>query len=132
MGVFDRLAKAVRDRQMAKVGDKPLSELTDAELARELQRRRNARGYRAGSNERQSAPRTSSGRIPGWKAREWLRALELGPRASFEEVEAAYQRLTQRYDPGKYEHDQAKHRDATRVVTRLREAYSGLQRYFDA
>jgi DnaJ-domain-containing protein 1 len=105
-----------------RIGDKPLSELTDAELQEELQRRRRRRGY--------SPERSSARAAPGWKVRQWYRNLELKPGASRAEVEEAYERLSQKYDPDRYD-DEDKRRAAIKLVAGLGEAYYGLLDHFD-
>ena len=139
MGVMRRIADATRakldewrDRKVVRIGDKALSELSDAELKIELERRRRARGHRSGSTSTSSSPRTRDGKAPGWKVRQWFRDLELEPGASRDQVEQAYQRLSKKYDPDKYDDDPEKHRAAVRLIVGLREAYDGLvEQHFD-
>ena len=119
---------------MTRIGQKALSELSDAELRVELERRRRARGTAVGSSHSQrtpSSPRRDDGSIPGWKVREdhrkWYRALELEDGATVQEVEASYQRLLARYDPDRHREDPARFRDATKLAVGLGEAYYGLR-----
>lgn len=112
-----------------RIGDKPLSELTDAELQRELLERRRRRGYTPGREPATQPPRRSTG-IPGWKVRQWYRNLELAPGATSAEVEAAYEALMARYDPKKHAGNPEKHRAAMKLAAGLQEAHEGLRRYF--
>lgn len=137
MGVLSKLADATRAKwdelKRMRIGDKPLSELTDAELEEELARRRRARGYSADRGASAPARRSSEsgGGAPGWKVRQWYRNLELKPGASRAEVEDAYAKLMKRYDPDQYEDDEEKRRAAIRLVAGLGEAYYGLVDHFD-
>lgn len=131
MGVLRRIADAARtswDRKM-RIGDKPISELTDRELEAELLRRRR---LRAGSSTTRSAS-TLDSKTPRLaavaqraQARQWYANLELAPGASRAEIEAAYEKLMARYDPAKHVDDPAKHAAATELARGLTEAYQGL------
>ena len=141
MGVLSKLADAtratideIRDRRMARIGDKPLKELSDAELERELRRRRRARGHSGGAGagraegaREQEGRRGASRGTPGWKVRQWYRDLELEPGASLAAVEEAYERLLARYDPDKHADDPEKHRAAVKLAAGLGESYYALR-----
>jgi len=114
-----------------RINDKPLAELSDAELEAELERRRRARGLGGGGGTRRRTPgtrrgvRRRSGRHPGWKVRQWYRNLELEPGASRDEVELAYVRLSEKYHPDRHDTDDKK-RLARQLAAGLREAYRGI------
>ena len=135
MGLSSKVAAALRDKLdelgRMRIGNKPLGELTDAELRDELERRRRRRGYAAPEPERGEAERAPDARpAPGWKVRQWYRNLELRPGASREEVEEAYRRLLRKYDPDRYE-DGEKRRAAVKLAAGLGEAYYGLIDHFE-
>ena len=149
MGWFAKLADAAKDRiegagaqdterGMGRIASKDLKQLSDAELDAELVRRRRARGQNSPApipreeplpKARRAAPEPANrrDRAPGWKVRQWYRDLELEPGASLAEVESAYQRLLDRYDPDKHIGDAEKHRAATRLAAGLGEAYYALK-----
>lgn len=145
MGVLGKIAdatraklEAMRDRKMARIDGKPLRELSDTELEAERERRRRARGLPSRARpegHRGAAPAEADedrGRpTPGWRLRQWYRALELEPGASLEAVEDAYQRLLAKYDPDKHKDDAEKHRAATRLAAGLGEAYYGLRDHLE-
>ncbi|HJL14596.1 MAG TPA: hypothetical protein RMH99_03000 [Sandaracinaceae bacterium LLY-WYZ-13_1] len=133
MGLLSKLADATRAKwnelERMRIGDKPLAELTDAELEAELQRRRRKRGYAPG---RGASASSRGGRAPGWKVRQWYRSLELEPGASRDAVEEAYARLSKKYDPERYDDDAEKRRVAVKLLAGLGEAYYGLRDHFEA
>lgn len=136
MGVMRRIADAARttwERKM-RIGEKPLSELTDKELEAELVRRRRMRAGRGGAVSAAPSAEASGARAAVQRAnvRQWYANLELAPGATIEDVKAAYERLMKRYDPAKHAHDPDKHRAATDLARGLREAYEGLLAYLDA
>lgn len=128
MGVLSRLADATRAKwdelKRMRIGDKALSELSDAELQEELQRRRRRRGYSPPRAEERD-PGEQNPPPPRWKVRQWYRNLELRPGASRAEVEEAYQRMSAKYDPDRYDDDE-KRRAAIKLMAGLGEAYYGL------
>jgi DnaJ-domain-containing protein 1 len=136
MGVMRRIADAARttwERKM-RIGEKPLSELTDKELEAELVRRRRMRAGRGGAASTEPSAEASGARAAVQRAnvRQWYANLELAPGATIEDVKAAYERLMKRYDPAKHARDPDKHRAATDLARGLREAYEGLLAYLDA
>lgn len=132
MGVMRRIADAARttwERKM-RIGEKPLSELTDKELEAELMRRRRLRAVGRGVAPSAAAagPRAAVQRA---NVRQWYANLELAPGATVDDVETAYERLMARYDPAKHAGDPEKHRTATELARGLREAYEGLLAHLD-
>ena len=130
MGVMRRIADAARttwERRM-RIGEKPLSELTDKELEAELVRRRRMRGRGVATSAEASSAEASGARAAVQRAnvRQWYANLELAPGATLADVKAAYERLMKRYDPAKHARDPGKHRAATDLARGLREAYEGL------
>ncbi len=135
MGVLRRIADAAREgldrlenRKMARIGDKPLSELTDRELESELMRRRRMRATGRGapepSDERGSSRAAAAVRRANVK--QWYANLELPPGAGADEVRAQYAILMARYDPEKHRGTPEKHRAALELTRGLTEAYQGL------
>jgi DnaJ-domain-containing protein 1 len=130
--VLERLAEATREAleqirsRMVRIGDKPLSELSDRELEEELTRRRRLRG---------SAAPVQNG-SPKWAAavkreqvRQWYKHLELEQGAPLEKIEAQYKALMAKYHPDKHRGDEEKHRAATKLAQGLSDAYRGLTEY---
>lgn len=96
---------------------KALAELSDEEL---LEERARSRGERSTSESQ-----------PSWKrVKQYLANLELDPGATWPEVERAYERLRERYDPEKHEADPARFRTAEELNASLASAYQALRRYF--
>ena len=131
MGVMRRIADAARttwERRM-RIGEKPLSELTDKELEAELVRRRRMRASGRGVTSSEDASpeaRRAKAAVERANVRQWYANLELAPGATIADVKAAYERLMKRYDPAKHARDPDKHRAATDLARGLREAYEGL------
>jgi len=138
VGVLEKLAEATREkfdslgsRSVLRIGNKSLSELTDAELEAELaqRRRRRARSRGVGVGEAQRT-RPMAQAVRRYERRrelkQWYANLELEPGASAAEIEEAYRRLLRKYDPAKHEGDPEKHRVATTLVKGLTEARRGL------
>jgi hypothetical protein len=100
---------------------KTLAELSDEEL---LEERARSRGERSTSESRSESR-------PSWKrVKQYLANLELNPGATWPEVERAYERLRERYDPEKHEADPARFRAAEELNASLARAYQALRRYF--
>jgi DnaJ-domain-containing protein 1 len=98
---------------------KKLADLSDEELLDERARRRH------GGPSDESAP--------AWKrVRQYLANLELSPSATWPEVERAYERLRERYNPDKHEADPDRHRAATELNDSLANAYRALRQHFRA
>src|SRR5690606_21853506 len=101
MGVMRRIADAARttwERRM-RIGEKPLSELTDKELEAELVRRRRMRAAgRAVASGAEPSAEASGARaaVQRAKVRQWYANLELAPGATLADVKAAYERLMKR------------------------------------
>lgn len=109
------MTKRLSDGQFGPSGKK-LRELSDAELREEIARRRDV------------AP--STGR-PSWKGvKQYLANLELGPSATWPEVERAYKRLADRYHPDRHDDDPDRHQTAKDLTESLTRAYQALRRYF--
>lgn len=131
MGVLRKIAEAARttwDRKM-RIGQKPLSELTDQELEAELLRRRRLRALARGARPSDGSNddiRGVAAAVHRANVRQWYSNLELPPGASAAEVKAAYERLMKRYDPAKHAGNPEKHRAALELTRRLTEAYQRL------
>jgi hypothetical protein len=98
---------------------KKLADLSDDEL---LAERARFRGERPASESR-----------PSWKrVKQYLANLELNPGATWPEIERAYERLRERYNPEKHEADPARFRAAEELNASLANAYQALRRYFKA
>ena len=138
MGVLSRIGRATRaslsDLRKRSFGraDKPLSELSDAELEAELIRRRRARAQgrsaadAAGLGRRDGAPSPRRKQLLQYYAN-----LELDPGASLADIKAAYRELMKRYHPDKHARDDAKHRAATELAQQLTTAYVGLLEHLE-
>ena len=98
-----------------------LSQLSDAELEREAQRRRRAR---RGQSE-EPAPRDKR------QVAQWLANLELSQRASRAEVEEAYQKLVTKYGAAAEKSEGPRKKASDKLVASLGEAYRGLLDYFE-
>ncbi len=96
---------------------KKLADLSDDEL---LAERAKCRGERSTIESR-----------PSWKrVKQYLANLELNPGATWPEIERAYERLRERYNPEKHEADPARFRAAEELNASLASAYQALRRYF--
>ncbi len=140
MGVLRRIADAAREgltklenRKMARIGDKPLSELTDRELEAELMRRRRLRaGGRGAPSPAEGEPGSRvSAAVRRASVKQWYANLELRPGAGADEVRAQYAALLGRYDPEKHKGNPEKHRAALDLVRGLTEAHDGLLAHLD-
>lgn len=100
-------------------GGKRLGDLTDAELKDELGRRR-----------RKRQPASTESRPTLKRVKQYLANLELGPNATWPEVERAYKRLRDRYDPEKHESHPERHETAVELSESLKRAYEALRNYF--
>ena len=100
--------------------DKKLGELTDAELRDELRWRR-----------QKSAPKPEAARPPLRRVKQYLANLELSPGATWSEVQRAYDRLLDRYDPDKHGDHPERHETAVELTDSLTRAYQALRRYFE-
>jgi DnaJ-domain-containing protein 1 len=97
---------------------KRLSDLTDEELREERARRRG-----------QLPPDASRPTLQ--RVRQYLANLELSSGASWPEVQRAYERLRERYDPRKHEGHPERHETAKELSESLARAYEALRRYFE-
>jgi len=95
---------------------KKLTELSDEELEAERERR--------------LGPPTSVERPALSRVKQYLANLELGPGATWPEVQRAYERLKERYHPAKHEAHPERHETAVELTQSLNKAYEGLRRYF--
>lgn len=98
---------------------KRLADLSDAELHEELTWRR-----------RKRRPASGEGHPPFKRVKQYLANLELTPNATWPEVERAYKRLRDRYDPGKHEGHPERHQTAVELSESLKRAYEALRGYF--
>lgn len=116
----------------------PLSQLDDAALMAEVRRRRQRRGQgtpatgtvdQLGSSPQQDAGSASSAVQPLTpQARQWLANLELGTGgATLTEVEAAYERLVQRYGPALEAPSPERRAAAKALLASLKKAHDGLR-----
>ncbi len=106
-----------------RIGDKPLNQLSDAELEAEAARRRRLRGRKG-----RGQPGAWNGPAPRFVRRN-LAALELEEGASREDVETAYARLMAKYDPEKRRGDEKKYEAAKKLSRSLTEAYEAVVAY---
>lgn len=104
--------------------EKPVGELTDAELAAALEQRRAARGRRAKPSARvQRALEAIDKRREAVQA---LANLELPSGATWGEIEARYREFRQRFDPEKHRANPDRYRAAQELVAGLERAYQVL------
>ena len=96
---------------------KKLANLTDEELRAERARRRGQQP-------------ADEGRPTLQRVRQYLANLELSPGASWPEIERAYRRLRERYDPQKHRGHPERHETALELDESLSHAYQALRRYF--
>jgi hypothetical protein len=96
---------------------KKLADLTDAELSEERARRR--------GDQPEDAGRPTLQRV-----KQYLANLELSQGATWPEVERAYKRLRERYNPAKHEGHPERHQAALELSESLSKAYRALQSYF--
>jgi DnaJ-domain-containing protein 1 len=110
-----------------RIGDKPLSDLTDEELQQELAKRRRSRG--ASSPVPSTEPQSET--LRNRQIRQYYANLELKPGASLDEVQARYRDLSRRYNPDRHLNDPEKHAAATRLLQELTRAYDALVVHLD-
>lgn len=103
--------------------DKPLAELTDAELSAELARRRKLRGGVSPDELAIAAPGAGGGLAKHYAS------LELEEGAPLAAVEAAYARLRAKYQPFVTAGDRERSDAARRLLEGLRHAYEALKSY---
>ena len=134
MGILKRLGEATRDglselkQRMPGRTNKPLSELTDAELEEELLRRRRARAQRTG----QKPERGREADNPRLKQiSQYYANLELQPGASLEDVKRAYRELMKKFHPDRHSGDPERHKAATELAQSLTAAYKALTAYLE-
>ena len=126
---------ALKDRSYGPTG-KSLLELTDSELRDELYRRRTMRD---GSDSVKASPSSksrgasisiSTSLSMTKRLRQYFANLELEPTATLSEVEGAYQKLVERYNPENHGADPEKHRVAVELSKSLTAAYAALLEHF--
>ena len=100
-----------------RIGDRKLTELSDGELQAEAARRRK---LRAGGHSLVSA-----------EMKRYFASLELSETATREEVEAAYVRLIEKYNPEKRRGDPKKFEAAQELSRSLSRAYRRLSDWFE-
>jgi DnaJ-domain-containing protein 1 len=113
-----------------------LSDMSDEELAAEIERRRRARqeveeAVRSGARRPsppppRTPPRTASGDDAIRKA---YAALEVAAGSDFETVRKSYRRLMRKYHPDLHGGSPEKHRAATDLTQRLTQAYKVLEKH---
>ena len=119
MGLLDRLTRR----------DRPLADLSDAELEEELLRRRRERAARRATG---GAPEPKDADSPQKKQiSQYYANLELRPGASLEDVRTAYRELMRRYHPDKHLGDPERHRAATALAQSLTGAYHALVEHLE-
>lgn len=99
-----------------RIDGRKLTELSDDELRREAARRRKLR---------------SGGQSVSAEMKRYFASLELSDTATREEVEAAYVRLIEKYDPEKRRGDPKKFEAAQELSRSLSRAYRRLTDWFD-
>jgi DnaJ-domain-containing protein 1 len=144
MAVLERFAELARDTWMNLaerrygLSQKPLSELTDAELEEELLRRRRERAAKRGNASTAGASAAGASvagaSVAGPRSRspeeqqlhQYYANLELAPGASLDAVRRAYRELMSRYHPDKHLGDPERHKAATELAQSLTRAYTAL------
>lgn len=96
---------------------KKLSELSDEELAAERARRLGLEP---------EGDRPALGRI-----KQYLANLELGPGATWTDIQRAYERLRDRYHPDKHKGHPDRHETAVELTDALNKAYEALRKHFE-
>ena len=96
---------------------KKLAELSDAELEAERERR--------------LGPSKDRGRPTLGRVKQYLANLELGPSATWPEIQRAYDRLRERYHPDKHDDHPERRETALELTESLNKAYEALKRYFE-
>jgi DnaJ-domain-containing protein 1 len=136
VGILKRLGEVTRDglselkQRMPGRTNKPLSELTDAELEEELLRRRRARAQRTGHRPERGREREADN--PRLKQiGQYYANLELQPGASLEDVKRAYRELMKKFHPDRHAGDPERHKAATELAQSLTEAYKALTAYLE-
>ncbi|MFK7999471.1 MAG: DnaJ domain-containing protein [Polyangiales bacterium] len=100
----------------ARIGGRKLTELSDKELQAEAVRRRKLR---------------SGGQSVPPEMKRYFASLELAETATREEVEDAYVRLVEKYDPEKRRGDPKKFEAAKELSRSLSRAYRRLSEWFE-
>ena len=95
---------------------KKLGELSDDELAEERARR--------------LGPATDPERPTLERVKQYLANLELGPGATWTDIQRAYERLRDRYHPDKHESHPERHETAVELTDALNKAYDSLRKHF--
>ena len=133
--LLDKAARVDEDEDDARGYGGDASTLSDAELAAEIERRRQARreveqatSGRRGPTPRASAPprRTAAGDDAIRKA---YAALEIQAGSDFETVRRSYRRLMRKYHPDLHADTPEGQSAATDLTQRLTEAYKTLERH---
>lgn len=137
MGILRRLSNATRagltDIRTRSFGnaDKPLRELSDAELEDELLRRRRSRAKGRSDADAAGLGREKSPSPRRKQLLQYYANLELEPGATTADVKAAYKSLMKKYHPDKHGEDEARHRSATELAQQLTRAYQALTRHLE-
>jgi hypothetical protein len=129
-------------------GERSLEEMSDAELERELERRRKEHATRGAEAEAEEKAEKTSAEKPRRrrassaadeatafldlspkerrKIRQYYANLELPFGASLDEVKKSYRRLMRQYHPDKHQDDPARRKLATQLSQKLTRAYNEL------
>lgn len=99
-----------------RIGGRKLTELSDDELRSEAARRRKAR---------------SGGQVVSAEMKRYFASLELPETATRDEVEDAYVRLVEKYNPEKRRNDPKKFEAAKELSRSLSRAYRRLSKWFE-
>jgi len=109
--------------------DSAFSDFSDAELEKELQRRKAERDAEArASKQRASAPPPAAA-TPNNEIRKAYMALELPEGANFDAVKKAYRTLMRKYHPDRHQGSPEKQQAAHELTQRLTEAYNRLKKH---
>jgi len=102
---------------------KSVSEMSDEELQRELQRMRRARSEK---------PRRRDDDSPETKQiLQFYANLECSPGTPLDEVRASYRRMMEKYHPSKHADDPEKYRAATELAGSLTRALQGIEAFLE-
>lgn len=115
---------------------RPVTELTDAELEAERERRRAARAERGiaalpdplgnGAAPEGRVARALAAHERDRSLAQHYARLELEPGASREQIERKYTELRAKYDPSKFKKDPGKHQAATQLTAELEKSHRAL------
>jgi DnaJ-domain-containing protein 1 len=131
--LLDKAARVDADEGDVRDYGGDMSSLSDAELAAEIERRRQAREEveKATRGRRGPAPQSAPRRTAAGDdaIRKAYAALEIRAGSDFETVRLSYRRLMRKYHPDLHADTPEKQRTATDLTQRLTEAYKTLVRH---